>query len=111
MKGIKRFVKEVLKQGEFDGCWFKQVGSSKNSKDIYLVFSWLDELGLCAKLAINDSSLQCDYEYDWSNLISDDEYVGWDDEFINDPNNEFDLDKFCQRIKDGYNFARKFSLE
>ena len=111
MKGIKRFVKEVLKQGEFDGCWFKQVGSSKNGKDIYLVFSWLNELGLCAKLAINDSSLQCDYDYDWSGLISNNEYVGWDDEFINDPNNNFNLDEFCQRIKDCYNFARKFNLE
>lgn len=110
MKSIKRFVKKVLKLGEFDGCWFKQVGTSKNGQDIYLVFSWTNDLGLCAKLAVNDSALQCDYEYDWLDLISNNEYVGWEDVLINISAGDFNLDEFCEKIKDAYNYAKKFDL-
>ena len=108
MKGIKRFVQKVLKLGEFEGCCYQQVGTSKNGKDIYLVFAWVDELGLCAKLAINDSSLQCDYDYDWSYLISNDEYIGWEESLINI--SAFDLEKFCEKVNDAYNYAKKFDL-
>ena len=67
MECFRRFVKNVLKENynfNFDGWYYKRLGSNKEGKSIYLVMSNLgDELGLCAKLAINNSSLQCDYEY------------------------------------------------
>lgn len=115
MKGIKGFVRMVLKENanfDFDGCYFKLLGHNCEGKDIYLVFSNLgDEYGLCAKLATNNSSLQCDYEYDWADLISNGEYVGWSEENIDDIHKPFNLDAFCLAIEKGFNFAKNFNLE
>lgn len=114
MVGIRRFVKMVLKENaisEFEGCYFKWVGQNREGKDIYLVFSNLTECGLCAKLALNESALQCDYEYDWQDLVSNGEYVGWSAENINEDGEPFDFNEFCLAIERGFNFARKFNLE
>lgn len=115
MECFRRFVKNVLKENynfNFDGCYYKRLGSNKEGKSIYLVMSNLgDELGLCAKLAINNSSLQCDYEYDWSDLVADGEYIGWSEENIDSMHKAFNLDTFCKNIENAFKYAKQFNLD
>lgn len=115
MECFKRFVRQVIKENcksKFEGCYFKKLGTNIEGKSIYLVMSNLgDELGLCAKLALNNSSLQSDYEYDWNDLASSGEYVGWSEENIDSMYKTFNFDNFCQSIENGFKFARKFNLD
>lgn len=118
MERFRRFVRNVIKENyksKFEGCYFKKLGTNIEGKSIYLVMSNLgDELGLCAKLALNNSSLQSDYEYDWNDLASSGEYVGWSEENIDSTYKTyktFNFDNFFQSIENGFKFARKFNLD
>lgn len=115
MESFRRFAKNVIKENyksKFDGCYFKKLGTNIEGKSIFLVMSNLgDELGLCAKLALNNSSLQCDYEYDWNDLASSGEYIGWSEENIDSMRKAFNFDNFCKSIENGFKFARKFKLD
>lgn len=57
---MDKFIKQVLEEGQFDGCMYKWL-----DERYALVFAWDDD-GLCGKVAYNCDDLQCDYEWDWA---------------------------------------------
>ena len=63
VKDIENFLKEsvndLLNGGE--GTWFKYLGN-----DLYLVTGWANDDEICSKIAVNQSSLQSDYELDFN---------------------------------------------
>ena len=68
MRGIKRFIKKVFNDGEFNGCDFILLDTKKHDNpkdDLYLVFACDDNGDLMAKIAYNTDDLQCDYDIDW----------------------------------------------
>jgi len=115
MESFRRFVRKVIKENynsKIEGCYYKKLGSNIEGKSIYLVLSNLgDELGLCAKLALNNSSLQCDYEYDWNDLASSGEYIGWSEENIDNMHKAFNFDNFCKNIENAFKYAKQFKLD
>lgn len=62
---------------EKQGCWHKKTGYFRNGDPICFVIGWEDygehsdskysdgNYEICCKIAVNNSSLQCDYDWDF----------------------------------------------
>lgn len=59
---------------------YKKIKSEKQK--IAIVLGWVDEYGLCVKMAMqpNDSIMQCDYDIDWNEIEPSEELIKYEND-------------------------------
>ena len=127
-KDFEKFLKNSFAsfKDDFCGCWFYELGTTKNGVMLYYVIGWQDaddfcedaktelfyskQLNaiLCGKIAVNCDILQDDFEIDW-NMPYDETYSDvWftDETFVPQPN----IEKLIARIKNNFDDLKKLKL-
>lgn len=98
---LKESVNDLLNGGE--GTWFKYLGN-----DLYLVTGWAGDNELCSKVAVNQSSLQSDYEIDFNQPyfsdgeLYDSEHCWTDEGKRKEEDNAYNFDKWADLFLDDY---------
>lgn len=96
---LKEFIKQVFDTGEFDGCYYGELG-----RGLYLVFAYdYNNKDLDAKIAYNSDDLQSDYEFDWYEpQNTEGDYIGRSFEQIHECG--YTVDELVQEVVGAYHF-------
>lgn len=82
---VESFLEAVKDQWnkEDNGVNFWEIGNIKSEKrKVAIVLGWVDEYGLCVKIATqpNNSMMQCDYDIDWDEVEPSEELIKYEND-------------------------------